>query len=77
MHIERIAGTPRLSGAVLHGDLIYLSGQVPDDRRRAEAFDGPGIRFERTQAFATSDAHRVGGDTLTGTFALPSPHRAA
>lgn len=33
MHIERIASTPRLSGAVLHGDLIYLSGQVPDDRQ--------------------------------------------
>lgn len=33
MHIERIAGTQRLSGAVLHGDLIYLSGQVPDDRQ--------------------------------------------
>ena len=31
MHIERIASTPRLSGAVLHGDLIYLSGQGPRD----------------------------------------------
>jgi len=30
--IERIATTdPRMSGAVVHGDMVYLSGQVPVD----------------------------------------------
>ena len=28
--IQRIAPNPRLSGAVVHGGLVYLSGQVPD-----------------------------------------------
>lgn len=33
MNIERIAGNARLSGAVLHGELVYLSGQVPTNRQ--------------------------------------------
>jgi enamine deaminase RidA (YjgF/YER057c/UK114 family) len=32
MSIERIAVNERLSGAVVHGGLVYLSGQVPNDR---------------------------------------------
>lgn len=32
MSIDRIASNPRLSGAVVHGGLVYLSGQVPADR---------------------------------------------
>jgi enamine deaminase RidA (YjgF/YER057c/UK114 family) len=30
MSIERIGVGPRMSGAVVHGDTIYLSGQVAD-----------------------------------------------
>lgn len=33
MNIERISGNARLSGAVVHGELVYLAGQVPDDRQ--------------------------------------------
>lgn len=33
MKIERIAGNARLSAAVVHGELVYLSGQVPDNRQ--------------------------------------------
>ncbi|QMV63312.1 enamine deaminase RidA (YjgF/YER057c/UK114 family) [Ectopseudomonas oleovorans] len=32
MSIQRIDSNPRLSGAVIHGGLVYLSGQVPTDR---------------------------------------------
>lgn len=31
MIIERIQPNPRLSAAVTYGDLVFLSGQVPDD----------------------------------------------
>ncbi|AEJ11474.1 MULTISPECIES: RidA family protein [Pseudomonas] len=31
MTINRIQPNPRLSGAVTFGDLVFLSGQVPDD----------------------------------------------
>ena len=32
MSIQRISVNPRLSGAVVHSGLAWLSGQVPDDR---------------------------------------------
>ncbi|MBD1551370.1 RidA family protein [Pseudomonas typographi] len=32
MNIQRISANPRLAGAVVHGGLAWLSGQVPDDR---------------------------------------------
>jgi enamine deaminase RidA (YjgF/YER057c/UK114 family) len=32
MSIKRISVNPRLSGAVVHSGLAWLSGQVPDDR---------------------------------------------
>lgn len=32
MSIQRIESTERLSGAVVHAGLVYLSGQVPNDR---------------------------------------------
>lgn len=33
MTIQRLASNARLSGAVVHGGLVYLSGQVPDNRQ--------------------------------------------
>ena len=32
MEIVRINSNQRLSAAVIHGEVVYLSGQVPDDR---------------------------------------------
>ncbi|TBU75037.1 RidA family protein [Pseudomonas daroniae] len=32
MSIQRIASNARMSGAVVHGGLIFLAGQVPTDR---------------------------------------------
>lgn len=32
MSIKRIAVNERMSGAVVHGPLVFLSGQVPNDR---------------------------------------------
>lgn len=33
MEIVRINSNQRLSAAVIHGEVVYLSGQVPDDRK--------------------------------------------
>jgi len=32
MPLQRIENNPRMSAAVIHGDLVFLAGQVPDDR---------------------------------------------
>ena len=31
MSIQRFETGPRMSQAVIHGDTVYLAGQVPDD----------------------------------------------
>ncbi len=32
MPVQRIESNPRMSAAVIHADLVFLAGQVPDDR---------------------------------------------
>ena len=32
MPAQRIESNPRMSAAVIHADLVFLAGQVPDDR---------------------------------------------
>ena len=32
MPLQRIESNPRMSAAVIHADLVFLAGQVPDDR---------------------------------------------
>ena len=32
MPVQRIESNPRMSAAVVHADLVFLAGQVPDDR---------------------------------------------
>ena len=34
MTIQRLQVGPRLSGAVVHNGLVYISGQVPDDEKK-------------------------------------------
>jgi len=37
MEIERIKAGPRMSQAVIHGNIVYLAGQVADDPRATVA----------------------------------------
>ena len=32
MPLQRIESNPRMSAAVVHADVVFLAGQVPDDR---------------------------------------------
>ena len=41
MSIERIGVGPRMSGAVVHGDTIYLCGQTAEEADGAGAQTGP------------------------------------
>lgn len=67
--IRRIAGNPRMSGAVVHAGVAYLSGQVAIDRRGgavADQVDEVLARIDALLAEAGSDRSRL----LTATILL-------
>lgn len=68
--IRRIAPGPRLSAATVHGALVYLSGQVPDDL-------STGVEEQARQVLAKIDAILAEAGTdkgriLTATVWLPA-----
>jgi enamine deaminase RidA (YjgF/YER057c/UK114 family) len=67
--IERIAANPRMSGAVVHGGVAYLSGQVAIDHRGGAVADQVAEILQRIDALladAGSDRSRL----LTATLYL-------
>ena len=61
MTITRIAPGPRMSGAVVHGDTIYLAGHVSDDPSLGVGGQTAAIlaRIEERLAAAGSDKSRL------------------
>jgi len=55
MTIERIKVGPRMSQAVIHGDTVYLAGQVADDPS-ADVADGPARSWPRLTDFSRKPA---------------------
>jgi enamine deaminase RidA (YjgF/YER057c/UK114 family) len=49
MSIERLHARPRMSQAVLHGDTVYLAGQVADQAK------GKGVGEQTTEILAAID----------------------
>ena len=67
MSIQRIGVGPRMSAAVVHGDTIYLAGQVADkaaggERRRTDARDPRDHRRHSRPGRLGQDASAVGDD---------------
>ncbi|HWP43529.1 MAG TPA: RidA family protein [Blastocatellia bacterium] len=61
MAIERIKAGPRMSQAVVHGDTVYLSGQVADDPNEDVAGQTRQIlaRIEGLLALAGTDKSKI------------------
>jgi enamine deaminase RidA (YjgF/YER057c/UK114 family) len=57
MTITRIKPGPRMSGAVVHGDTVYVSGQV------ASASAGAGVAEQTTEILSVVDALLAGAGT--------------
>ena len=49
MTIQRIEAGPRMSQAVVHGDMVYLAGVIADDRK------GTSVAQQTTQVLARID----------------------
>jgi enamine deaminase RidA (YjgF/YER057c/UK114 family) len=66
MNIERIDPGPRMSRAVIHGDMIYTAGHVPDDPGAGVAEQTLQVlaRLEATLARAGSDKSRILSATI-------------
>lgn len=65
--IARIAANPRMSGAVVHGGIAYLSGQVAIDHRGGPVADQVGEVLRRIDALlaeAGSDRSRLLSATI-------------
>ncbi len=67
--VHRLMVGPRMSQAVVHGDTIYLSGQVADDRRGTIAEQTASVLGKIDRLLAEAGATR--SDLLSVTVLLP------
>ncbi len=67
MSIERIEAGPRMSQAVVHGNMVYLAGVVADERANASAAEQTAqilARIDALLAKAGSDKSRLLSATI-------------
>jgi len=82
--IKRLEAGPRMSQAVVHGNTVYLAGQVADGvgfntyvlRTTKNMHMASGARMARTGAtykFATAQDHKIVSEVATATAAARVP----